>query len=81
MLLYYTKHKITTYSIYIYIGGFSMNNLFGSFSNSFNNLDCDNLDINKLLVILLLLTDKLNIEAIHIYRNNFIVSLGTFTED
>lgn len=58
-----------------------MNNLFGSFSNSFNNLDCDNLDINKLLVILLLLTDKLNIEAIHIYRNNFIVSLGTFTED
>lgn len=58
-----------------------MNNLFGSFSSSFNNLNCDNLDINKLLVILLLLTDKLNIEAIHIYRNNFIVSLGTFTEE
>ncbi len=46
-----------------------------------NNCNFDNLDINKLLVILLLLTDKLNIEAIHVYKNNFVVSLGTFTED
>ncbi len=58
-----------------------MNNLFGSFSNSLNNCNFDNLDINKILVILLLLTDQLNIEAIHVYRNNFIVSLGTFSED
>lgn len=58
-----------------------MNNLFGCFSNSLNNCNFDNLDINKILVILLLLTDQLNIEAIHVYRNNFIVSLGTFSED
>lgn len=58
-----------------------MNNLFGNFSNSFNNFNCENLDINKLLIILLLLTDRLNIEAIHVYRNNFVVSLGTFTDD
>lgn len=59
-----------------------MNNLFGDFSNSFlNNCNFNDLDINKILVILLLLTDKLNIEAIHVYRNNFVVSLGTFTED
>ncbi len=44
--------------------------------------DCTfgDLDINKLLVILLLLTGKLDIEAIHVYKNNFIVSLGTFND-
>lgn len=51
-------------------------NLFGSNNNNF----CD-LDLNKLLVILLLLTNQLNIEAIHVYRNNFVVSLGTFDEN
>lgn len=51
-------------------------NLFGSNNKNF----CD-LDLNKLLVILLLLTNQLNIEAIHVYRNNFIVSLGTFDEN
>ena len=54
-----------------------MNNFFNGNFNLFNNSDCD-IDINKLLVILLLLTGQLEIEAIHVYRNNFIVSLGTF---
>ena len=59
-----------------------MNPFFGNFPNSLLN-DCNlgDLDINKILIILLLLTDQLNIEAIHIYRNNFVVSLGTFTEN
>lgn len=52
-----------------------------NFSDIINKCKIGNLDINKLLIILLLLTDKLNIEAIHVYRNNFIVSLGTFIED
>ena len=59
-----------------------MNNLFDNFSGSFfNNCNFNDLDINKILVILLLLTDKLDIEAIHVYRNNFVVSLGTFPND
>ena len=58
-----------------------LNNLFGFNSDIFCNCNLNNIDINKLLVILLLLTDQLNIEAIHVYRNNFIVSLGTFTDE
>lgn len=59
-----------------------MNNLFGNLSGSFfNNCNLNDLDINKILIIILLLTDKLDIEAIHVYRNNFIVSLGTFSDD
>lgn len=59
-----------------------MNNLFGNLSGSFlNNCNLNDLDINKILIILLLLTGKLDIEAIHVYRNNFIVSLGTFPDD
>ena len=46
----------------------------------FKNCNLNDIDINKLLVILLLLTGQLQIEAIHVYRNNFIVSLGTFSE-
>ena len=63
-----------------------MDNFFNNLPNNFfnnkslGNLNLD-LDINKILVILLLLTDKLDIEAIHIYRNNFIISLGTFNDD
>lgn len=66
-----------------------MNNLFGNFPNNFqnnlpNNFFCNfnlgDLDINKILIILLLLTDQLNIEAVHVYKNNFVVSLGTFTQ-
>lgn len=37
------------------------------------------LDINKLLVILLLLTEKLNIESITVFPNDFTITLGTFT--
>ena len=58
-----------------------LNNLFnGCGLDIFNNYNFGNLDINKLLIILLLLTDQLNIEAIHVYRNNYVISLGTFTE-
>lgn len=58
-----------------------LNNLFnGCGLDIFNNCNFGNLDINKLLIILLLLTDQLNIEAIHVYRNNYVISLGTFTE-
>lgn len=59
-----------------------MNNFFGNNANDFlKNCNLGDLDINKILVILLLLTDQLSIEAIHVYRNNFVVSLGTFNYD
>lgn len=59
-----------------------MNNFFGNNTNDFlKNCNLGDLDINKILVIILLLTDQLTIEAIHVYRNNFIVSLGTFGND
>lgn len=54
-----------------------MNSLFNNF-DFLNNCSLGDLDVTKLLVILLLLTNKLDIEAIHIYRNDFIISLGTF---
>ncbi|MEG0873516.1 MAG: hypothetical protein RSE00_00695 [Clostridia bacterium] len=58
-----------------------MNNIFNEFSNGFlNGTILGDLDINKLLVIILLLTENLDIEAIHIYKDNFVVSLGTFIE-
>ncbi len=57
-----------------------MNNLFNN-CDFLNNCNLGNLDINKLLVILLILTDRLDIEAIHVYKNNFIVSLGTFLDN
>lgn len=47
----------------------SIGNLFS------NNGNCD---INKLLVILLLLTGKLAIESITVFPNDFTVTLGTF---
>ncbi len=59
-----------------------MESFFNNLPNNFlDNCGLGNLDINKILVILLLLTDKLDIEAIHIYRNNFIISLGTFDDN
>lgn len=66
-----------------------MNNLFNNFSSNnffgnngiFGNSSLGDLDLNKLLVIILLLTDQLNIEAIHVYKDNFVVSLGTFNEN
>lgn len=59
-----------------------MGNFFNNIPNNFfNNCNLGDLDINKILVILLLLTGQLDIEAIHVYRNNFIVSLGTFEDN
>lgn len=56
-----------------------MNNILNC-NDLFNNCSFGDIDINKLLVILLLLTGKLDIEAIHVYKNDFIVSLGTFED-
>ncbi|MEG2348615.1 MAG: hypothetical protein RSB67_03085 [Clostridia bacterium] len=60
-----------------------MNDLFSNcdLSEIIKKYKVGNLDINKLIIIILLATDKLNIEAIHVYKNNFIVSLGTFIDD
>jgi hypothetical protein len=59
-----------------------MNNFLCNIPNGFlDNCNINNLDINKILVILLLLTDQLQIEAIHVYKNNFVVSLGTFIQE
>lgn len=59
-----------------------MDNIFSNFNlPGFNNNDsniCDNLDINKILVILLLLTGKINIESITVFPNDFTITLGTF---
>ena len=53
-----------------------------NFSNSFNTNSSNNcindLDLNKLLVILLLLTGNLTVEAITVYPNDFAITLGTF---
>lgn len=56
-----------------------------NFLNSFNNWNLNNnafdgldLDINKILVILLLLTGKIQIESITVYPNDFAITLGTF---
>ena len=54
-----------------------MNSIFNNF-DFLNNCSLGDLDVTKLLIILLLLTNKLDIEAIHIYRNDFIISLGNF---
>lgn len=58
-----------------------MENFLNNFNTSnFNNwgINCDNLDINKLLVILLVLTGTLKIESITVFPNDFTVTLGTF---
>lgn len=51
-------------------------------NNSFfktNSNNCLNdLDLNKLLVILLLLTGNLTVEAITVFPNDFTITLGTF---
>ncbi|MDD2627501.1 MAG: hypothetical protein PHR25_00435 [Clostridia bacterium] len=53
-----------------------------SFQNDFFNNTCSNifdgLDLNKLLVIILLITGNLTVEAITVYPNDFAVTLGTF---
>ena len=58
-----------------------MDNFLNNFDSSFLNnwgINCDSLDINKLLVILLLLTGNLKIESITVFPNDFTVTLGTF---
>ena len=65
---------------YILIGG-KMDNFLSNFDSSFfnnNGINCDNLDITKLLVILLILTGRLKIESITVFPNDFTVTLGTF---
>ncbi|MBR6613473.1 MAG: hypothetical protein IKK84_01745 [Clostridia bacterium] len=54
-----------------------LSNLNSSSLNDFfsNSGGCD---LNKLLVILLLLTGKLSIESITVFPNDFTVTLGTF---
>jgi len=50
--------------------------------NTFNTVPSNNclndLDLNKLLVILLLLTGNLTVEAITVYPSDFAITLGTF---
>lgn len=55
------------------------------FLSSLNNTGLNNFfsnsngcDLNRLLVILLLLTGKLSIESITVFPNDFTVTLGTF---
>ena len=55
-----------------------MNNFQNSFNNSSSNNCLNDLDLNKLLVILLLLTGNLTVEAITVYPNDFAITLGTF---
>ena len=58
-----------------------MDDFLGNVNNfSLNNIlpNCDNLDINVLLVIILILTGKLRIESITVFPNDFTVTLGTF---
>ena len=58
-----------------------MNEFLSNFNNSSINdflSSSNNCDLNKLLVILLLLTGKLNIESITVFPNDFTITLGTF---
>jgi hypothetical protein len=55
-----------------FLSNLSNSNINNFFSNS------NGCDINRLLVILLLLTGKLNIESITVFPNDFTVTLGTF---
>lgn len=58
-----------------------MDDIFNNINNlSLNNIfpNCENLDINALLVIILILTGKLRIESITVFPNDFTVTLGTF---
>lgn len=58
-----------------------MDNFLGNTNDfSLNNIlpNCDNLDLNALLVIILILTGKLRIESVTVFPNDFTVTLGTF---
>ena len=54
-----------------------MNNDILSFLNNDNSCFKD-IDINKLLIILLILLGKLDVEYIQIFKDDFSVTLGTF---
>ena len=54
-----------------------INDLQHTFNNPSNNC-LNDLDLNKLLIILLLLTGNLTVEAITVYPSDFAVTLGTF---
>ena len=49
-----------------------------SFGSSGSSNCLNDLDLNKLLVILLLLTGNLTVEAITVYPSDFAITLGTF---
>jgi len=53
-------------------------NFQNTFSKNSSNNCLNDLDLNKLLVILLLLTGNLTVEAITVYPNDFAITLGTF---
>ncbi len=59
-----------------------MENILSNFNLPNSNSDfsnfCGNLDINKILIILLLLTGKITIESITVFPNDFTITLGTF---
>ena len=55
-----------------------LNNSNSNFNHNFSSNCLNDLDLNKLLVILLLLTGNLTVEAITVYPNDFAVTLGTF---
>lgn len=58
-----------------------MDNLLNSLGISNKNnseFNCEALDINKLLIILLLLTGKITIQSITVFPNDFAITLGTF---
>ena len=54
------------------------NNLQSNFNFNNSNNCLNDLDLNKLLVILLLLTGNLTVEAITVYPSDFAITLGTF---
>jgi len=54
------------------------NNSQNSFFKTNSNNCLNDLDLNKLLVILLLLTGNLTVEAITVFPNDFTITLGTF---
>lgn len=43
-----------------------------------SGFNCNSLDINKLLIVLLLLTGKITIQSITVFPNDFSITLGTF---
>lgn len=55
-----------------------LDNFQNSFNSNISNNCLNDLDLNKLLVILLLLTGNLTVEAITVYPSDFAITLGTF---